>query len=88
MTNKITASDIETLERELNRAREQFAQQVREDRPAFVAQLAAIKKSLNEQIREAERIASAAGLVFYYSTGYEDFYWTEEENWSESSRNC
>lgn len=88
MSKKITAEDVESLELELARAREQLAKQVREDRPAAMAQLAEIVKSLHKQIADAEQIAANAGLVFYYSNGYEQFNYVEKENWSYSSQDC
>lgn len=89
MTRKVvTEEEIAYLENQLAIARSKLAQQVKANRPLALKQLAEIKSSLDSQIAEAERIASDAGLVFYYSTGYEGFYWVDKEDWSESSRHC
>lgn len=84
----VTSDDVVRLERELEEARNKLALQVKADRPAVVAQLAEIKASLDRQIREAEKLAKSVDLVFFYSSGYEEFSWLERENWSHSSQNC
>lgn len=86
--SRVTEADILNLEHQLNEARKQLARQVKEDRPSALKQLAEIKRSLDAQIKEAEAIAKAAGLVFYYSSGYEEFAWMDKEDWSESSKHC
>lgn len=84
----VTQEDILKMEQELNEARKQLATQVKANRPAVLAQLAEIKTSLDRQIAEAERLAKSVDLVFFYSSGYEEFSWLDKEDWSYSSQNC
>ena len=39
-------------------------------------------------VKEAEALADALDMVFYYSTGYEQYNTMPKEDWSESSRDC
>lgn len=79
---------IAVLERELALAKEQHAKEVVRNRPQAAAALSEIKGKIDALIREAEQIASAADIVFYYSNGYEEFSWQNKEDWSYSSQDC
>lgn len=39
-------------------------------------------------VKEAEALADSLDMVFYYSTGYEQYATQPKEDWSESSRYC
>lgn len=79
---------IAALERELALAKDQHAKEVVRNRPEAVKALAAIKRKIDDLVSEAEKIASAADIVFYYSNGYEEFSWQNKEDWSYSSQDC
>jgi hypothetical protein len=79
---------IEALERELALAKAQHAKEVIRNRPQAAASLAAIKAEIDGLVRQAEEIARAADIVFYYSSGYEEFSWQNKEDWSYSSQDC
>ena len=79
---------IAALERELALAKQQHAKEVVLNRPQAAASLAVIKAEIDDLIRRAEQIASAADIVFYYSNGYEEFSWQNKEDWSYSSQDC
>ena len=84
----VTEHDVLKLERELAEARKQLATQVKANRPAVLAQLAEIKTSLDRQIAEATKLAASVDLVFFYSSGYDEFSWLDKEDWTHSSQNC
>jgi hypothetical protein len=84
----ISVEDVLKLEKQLEEGRKQLATQVQLQRPAVLAQLAEIKTSLDRQIAEAEKLAKSVDLVFFYSSGYNEFSWLDKEDWSYSSQNC
>lgn len=79
---------IEKLERDLAIAKAQHAKDVVRNRPQAVKALADIKTKLDTLVKEAQEIARTADIVFYYSSGYEEFSWQNKEDWSYSSQDC
>lgn len=79
---------IEVLERELAKAKAEHAKAVIRNRPQAAASLAAIKSEIDGLIRQAETIAREADIVFFYSSGYEEFSWLNKEDWTYSSQDC
>jgi hypothetical protein len=79
---------IEALERQLALAKAEHARAVVRNRPEAVKALAAIKRNIDNLVREAEEIARNADIVFYYSKGYDEFSWQNKEDWSYSSQDC
>lgn len=79
---------IEKLERDLAIAKAQHAKDVIRNRPQAAKALSDIKTKIDTLVKEAQEIARAADIVFYYSSGYEEFSWQNKEDWSYSSQDC
>lgn len=79
---------IEKLERDLAIAKAQHAKDVIRNRPQAAKALSDIKTKIDTLVKEAQEIARAADIVFYYSNGYEEFSWQNKEDWSYSSQDC
>lgn len=84
----ITADDLRNLRLQLAQAESEFAEQKRLTRPQAVERMSELRTQLEALEREAKKVAEDAGLVFYYSSGYEGWYWVESSDWSSSTANC
>lgn len=80
--------DIETLRQEAEAARAAFEAAQAEARRGVAAQLAELTASLDKQFQEAKKLAESVDMVFYFSSGYEEFGCVEKQDWSSSSLDC
>jgi hypothetical protein len=88
MTDMITATDIQLLRNKLAQAESQYAQQRKANRQEVAELLAEKINQIDATVRECEKLAESADMVFWYSPGYEGFCTEDKENWSESSLYC
>ena len=77
--------DIQRLRRELAEAEAAYEDNKRVNQKAVLQNLEQLSKDMNRQYAEAEALARSVGLVFYFSSGYEEFNVVDGENWSSSS---
>jgi hypothetical protein len=83
-----TKQEVEALRRQLADAETKLRQEQQSRRRDVVEQLGEIKKQMNAMEFKARELAESAGLVFYYSSGYEEWSWMNASEWSESSKHC
>lgn len=83
-----TSDRIRELEIALAAAKDQRDREARANRQGVVARLSELRREIDAKIIEAKKLAETADLVFYYSSGYEEFNWVDSEDWSSSTAHC
>lgn len=83
-----TSERIRELEIALAEARNQRDQEARANRQGVVARLSELRREIDAKIIEAKKLAETADLVFYYSSGYEEFSWVDSQDWTSSTAHC
>jgi hypothetical protein len=84
----VSAEDLKKMRQELAIAEAKYVAERRERRDEVTKILSEKIVQIEEMVRECEKLAESADLVFYYSVGYEGFCHEKQENWSESSQYC
>lgn len=83
-----TSERIRELEIALAEARSQRDQEARDNRQSVVVRLSELRREIDAKIIEAKKLAETADLVFYYSSGYEEFSWVDSQDWTSSTAHC
>lgn len=88
MSYQEKSNTVESLRRALEEAERDLREHNRINRSDAVSKLRDYVRDLQRIENEAKELAKEVGLVFYYSSGYEEWSWQDEDGWSASSANC
>lgn len=88
MSYQEKSNTVESLRRALEEAERDLREHKRINRSDAVSKLRDYVRDLQRIENEAKELAKEVGLVFYYSSGYEEWSWQDEDGWSASSANC
>ena len=81
-------SEVQSLRDQLAQAEAKLRKEQQNNKQSVVEKLNEIKRQMEALEEQAKQLAETAGLVFYYSSGYEEWSWMNESDWSESSQHC
>jgi hypothetical protein len=84
----MTRVQLDLLKQQMVDAERAYRTTVEGEQRKAIVRLRELKEEIEDKVREAEALADSVDLKFYYSSGYDEFTWSQAEHWNSSSQSC
>lgn len=84
----MTRAQLDLLKQQLVDAERAYKSTVESEQRKAIVLLREYKVEIEGLVSEAEALADSVDLKFYYSSGYDEFTWTQADDWNSSSAHC
>lgn len=84
----LTREQLEVMRKNMVDAERAYRIATESAQRSAIGRLQQLKVEIEGLVYEAEALADSVDLKFYYSSGYDEFTWSDADNWSSSSAHC